>query len=215
MSARSGRLNGSEAATLARVQLETLRTDLWRWTAPHPDWQSTADDGTPTDWAKEVGCVLYVTTGHAIFIDPLAPADDGSFWAWADERCRDREVAVLETIRFHRRSRDAFVERYSASTEAPSPVNAVPFALGDETMYWLVEHRALVPGDLLLVGEDGELSLCPEHWLDELSAKPTAAAAREALAVLLELDVDLVLTSHGGPVREGGHQALVRALAPT
>ena len=196
------------------MQLETLRTDLWRWTAPHPEWRPTDDDGTPTDWAAEVGCVLYVTTGHAIFIDPLAPADDGSFWAWADERCRDREVAVLETTPFHRRSRDAFVERYSASTQPPSPVDALPFALADETMYWLVEHRALVPGDLLLVGEDGELSLCPESWLDDPSAKLTPAAVREALAPLLELDVDLVLTSHGGPVREGGREALARALAP-
>ncbi len=195
------------------MQLETLRTDLWRWTAPHPEWHPTDDDGTPTDWAADVGCVLYVTTGHAIFIDPLAPADDGSFWAWADERCRDREVAVLETIPFHRRSRDAFVERYSASTEPPSPVNAMPFALGDETMYWLSEHRALVPGDLLVVGANGELSLCPEDWLHDLSAKPTLAAVREALAPLLELDVDLVLTSHGGPVREDGREALARALA--
>ena len=208
------RRNHSQDATLAHVQLETLRTDLWRWTAPHPDWRPTGDDGTPTSWPQDVGCVLYVTTDHAVFIDPLAPADDGSFWVWADERCRDRDVAVLETIPFHRRSRDAFVERYSAATKPPSPVDALPFALGDETMYWLVEHRALVPGDLLVAGEDGELSLCPEPWLDHLSAKPSLAAAREALTALLELDIDLVLTSHGGPVREGGRDALARALAP-
>jgi hypothetical protein len=195
------------------VQLETLRTDLWRWTAPHPDW-NPVDDGTPASWPLDVGCVLYLTVDLAVFIDPLAPVDDGAFWSWADERCRDRDVVVLETIRFHRRSRDVFIERYSASTRAPSPVDALPFAVGDETMYWLVEHRALVPGDLLVVGEDGELSLCPEPWLDYLTAKPTAAAAREALAPLLELDVDLVLTSHGGPVREGGREALARALAP-
>ena len=195
------------------MQLETLRTDLWRWTVAHPEWQPVDDDGTPASWPVDVGCVLYLTGGHAVFIDPLAPADDGAFWSWADARCRDREVAVLETIRFHRRSRDVFVERYSASTEPPPPVGALPFPLGDETMYWLAEHRALVPGDLLVAGEDGELSLCPESWLDYLSAKPSAAAAREALAPLLELDVDLVLTSHGGPVREGARDALARALA--
>jgi len=196
------------------VQLETLRSDLWRWTAPHPDWQPTDEDGTPASWPADVGCVLYVTTGHAVFIDPLAPADDGAFWTWADERCRNREVAVLETIPFHRRSRDAFIERYSASTEPPPPVAAIPFALGDETMYWLAEHRALVPGDLLVVGEDGELSLCPDPWLGFLSAKPSPGAVRKALASLLELDIDMVLTSHGGPVREDGHEALARALAP-
>jgi hypothetical protein len=196
------------------VQLETLRTDLWRWTAPHPEWQPTDDDGTPASWPVDVGCVLYVTTGHAVFIDPLAPADDDAFWKWADERCRDREVAVLETIAFHRRSRDAFVERYRAATEPPPPVIALPFPLGEETMYWLVEHRAVVPGDLLVAGEDGELSLCPEPWLEYLSAKPSLDEAREALAPLLELDVELVLTSHGGPVREGGREALALVLAP-
>ena len=158
--------------------------------------------------------MLYVTPRHAVFIDPLAQADDAAFWAWADERCRDRQVAVLETIHFHRRSRDAFVERYSASTEPPSTVDAMPFALGDETMYWLMEHRALVPGDLLVADDEGELSLCPESWFGHLSTKPSADAVRAALAPLLELDVDLVLTSHGRPVRESGSAALARALAP-
>ena len=196
------------------MQLETLRPNLWRWTAPHPDWRPLADDGTPISWPRDVGCVLYVTPGHAVFVDPLADERDRAFWTWADERCRGRAVAVLETIHFHRRSRDAFVERYGASTDPPPPVDALRFALCDETMYWLPEHRALVPGDLLLAGEGGELALCPERWLGYLSAKPSAAEARAALAPLLELDVELVLTSHGGPVLEGAAAALRAALAP-
>ena len=195
------------------MQLETLRTDLWRWTAPHPDWRPEDEDGTPAGWPQDVGCVLYVTDGHAVFIDPLAPAADAPFWTWADERCRGRQVAVLETIHYHRRSREDFVERYRASTQPPPVVDAMPFALAEETMYWLGEHRALVPGDLLLADDAGELSLCPQGWLDDLQAKPSRAAVREALAPLLDLDVGLVLTSHGGPLREDGHAAIARALA--
>lgn len=158
--------------------------------------------------------MLYATASHAVFIDPLAPAQDAAFWVWADDRCRGREVSVLETIHYHRRSRDAFLERYSASTAPPAAVEAIPFDVGEETMYWLPEQRALVPGDLLLAGEDDELSLCPAHWLEELSGRPSLEAVRTALAPLLRLDVEMVLTSHGGPVRRDGHAALARALTP-
>ena len=111
-----------------------------------------------------------------MFIDPLAVADDGAFWSWADDRCRGREVVALETIRFHRRSREAFLARYSAATMAPQ--SAVPPRWGvephslpatEETVFWIPEHRALVPGDVLLGTGGGGLSLCPESWLEELS----------------------------------------------
>jgi hypothetical protein len=196
------------------VQLETLRTDLWRWTAPHPDWQPTDDDGAPTSWAEEVGCVLYVTTDHAVFIDPLAPADDGSFWAWADERCRDRDVAVLETIPFHRRSCEEAISRYQAHTTAPKGVEPRPLPGLPETLYWIPEHRALVPGDSLLGTDDGELQLCPQSWLDELTPRATVAQLRDALRTALRDldDVDLVLVSHWEPVRRDGGAALERAL---
>ena len=81
-----------------------LRPGLWRWTAPHPEWQPADEEGTPASWPRDVGCVLYETGAHGVFIDPLATPDDGAFWSWADERCGGREVAVLETIAFHRRS---------------------------------------------------------------------------------------------------------------
>jgi glyoxylase-like metal-dependent hydrolase (beta-lactamase superfamily II) len=119
---------------------------------------------------------------------------------------------VLETIGFHRRSRDEFVDRFSAATTPPPPVIAHPLPVAEETVYWLPEHRALVPGDTLVSTPDGELSLCPPSWLDYLAGRPELGAVRDALRPLLELDVELVLTSHGEPVRAGGHAALARAL---
>ena len=170
-------------------------------------------------WPRDVACVLYENADCAVFIDPLAVADDGAFWSWADDRCRDREVVVLETIRFHRRSREAFLARYSAATMAlqsavPPRWGVEPHSLRatEETVFWIPEHRALVPGDVLIGTGGGGLSLCPESWLEELSEQPTLAELRAAVGLLRDLDVELVLVSHGDPALSDGRAELARAL---
>lgn len=156
--------------------------------------------------------MLYETDGHAVFIDPLADDGDKEFWAWADARCAGRAVVVVLTLRFHGRSRERFVARFGASDVLPAAVEALAFAALDETMYWIPEHRALIPGDRLLGDGGGGLALCPQSWFRYLARPPTREQLREELAVLLELDVSLVLTSHGEPVLVGGDAALARAL---
>jgi hypothetical protein len=118
---------------------------------------------------------------------------------------------VLETIHFHRRSRDEFTARYDAGTVAPAGVVARHFPLAEETIYWLPDRRALIPGDTL-IERDGELSLCPQSWLEYLDAKPARAAVAAALRELCALDVELVLVSHGEPVAGAARAALARAL---
>jgi len=154
-----------------------------------------------------------------VFIDPLVPADEAAFWSWADDRCRGREVVALETIGYHRRSREAVLARYSAATLAPGA--AAPAHWGvephrlpatDETVFWIPEHRALVPGDVLIGTGGGGLSLCPESWLEELSEQPTLADLRAAVGVLYDLDIELVLVSHGDPALGDGRAELARAL---
>jgi hypothetical protein len=156
--------------------------------------------------------VLYETADCAVFFDPLAGEDDAALWNWADERCRGREVVVLETVIYHRRSREQFLARYSASTTAPPTVRGHAIPAADETIYWIAEHRAIVPGDLLIGTGGGALALCPESWLEGLSGRPTLAEVREALGVLRDLDADLVLVSHGDPALGDGRAALARAL---
>jgi hypothetical protein len=185
---------------------------VWRWTTPHPGWRQSPP-GSGGDWPREVGCVLYETGEHAVWIDPLEPADDPSFWDWADARCRERTVSVLLTIGFHKRSRERFVARYDACAVAPAGVQALAFPALDETMYWLSAQQVLVPGDRLLGAGGGELALCPQSWLRYIDPPPTLAQMREQLGVLAELDVDAVLVSHGEPVLAGGRAALARALA--
>jgi len=108
------------------------------------------------------------------------------------------------------------VQRYGASSSRvkrslPAGVESIVLRGARETMFWLPEHRTLVPGDRILGAPDGGLTLCPESWLywvrvdrDEL---------RTLLQPLLELPIERVLVSHGNPVLSGGAAALRRCLS--
>ncbi|MGH2995088.1 MAG: hypothetical protein ACRDON_04410 [Gaiellaceae bacterium] len=195
-----------------------LAPGLWRWTAPHPDWEPSPAPGSPADWPRDVGCVFYEAPGAAVFIDPLLPPDPTPLWRKLDQRVGQYErAAVLTTIGFHRRSRDAFVERYGATTSRakrtlPEGVTSIPIRGAGETMFWLPGSRALVPGDRILGAADGGLRLCPESWLRYLPSGMTQRELGRALRPLLELPVEMVLVSHGEPVLSGGREALASAL---
>ena len=50
------------------LPVEKIRDGLWRWTAPHPDWEPGGG------WEKDVGCVYYEGPDAVVLIDPLVPA---------------------------------------------------------------------------------------------------------------------------------------------
>jgi hypothetical protein len=190
---------------------------LWRWTAPHPDWNPGAKPGSPADWERDVGSVLYETPAAAVFFDPLLPHEPEAFWEWADGRIAGRAVHVLTTIGWHRRSRDAFVERYAASvsrakSKLPRGVESFVLRAAGETVFWIPEHGALIAGDRILGAPGGGLRLCPESWLRYLPSGLTRAGLKDLLGPLLELPVERVLVSHGEPVLSGGADALRRAV---
>jgi hypothetical protein len=165
-----------------------------------------------------VGSVLYTNDEGAVFIDPQLPPKPDAFWPWADERVGNRKTAVLTTIKWHRRSRDAFAVRYSASTSRAKPnlphrVESFRLRRAGETVFWLPGPRALVPGDRILGAEGGGLRLCPESWLRYLGTGMTIAKLKEQLRPLLELPIEHVLVSHGEPVIGNGARALSEALA--
>jgi len=198
--------------------VKPIAPGLWRWTAPHPDWVPAATAGSPADWEHDVGSVLYETPGAAVFFDPLLPPDTDAFWAWADERVAGRPVTVLTTIGWHRRSRAAFVARYGASVSRakrsrPAGVESLVLRGAGETVFWLPEHRALVPGDRILGRSGGGLRLCPDSWLRYLPSGIGRRELAERLRPLLDLPVERVLVSHGKPVLHGGRAALAEALA--
>jgi hypothetical protein len=200
--------------------LDELRPGLWRWTARHPDAVDDPKPGSPADWAPDVGCVACAAPETLVVVDPLVPGGaEEEFLARMDELVARHgpRVVVLTTIGFHRRSRAVLVERYGASTSRakttlPAGVRAVPIRRAGETMVWLEEHRALVPGDRLLGDDAGGLRLPPPSWLRYLPSGMTIDELRAALAPLRELPVEMVLVSHGAPVLRDGARAIERAL---
>jgi hypothetical protein len=164
--------------------------------------------------------VAYAARDALVLVDPLVPADRSDLHEEVDELVRrhGKPVVILTTLQFHRRSREELAARYGASTSRakkalPEGVETIQVRGAGETMVWLPEHGALIPGDRLLGGDGGGLRLCPESWLRYLPSKMTQAELRKALRPLLDLPVEMVLVSHGEPVLRGGRKALGRALA--
>lgn len=169
-----------------------------------------------------VGSVLYELPDTFVFIDPLLPGADAraEFLRWLDARVGSRPVSVLTTNRWHRRDRTFIAARYRGNSDRawnrlPAGVHEYPLRGAGEVLYWLPGVSTLVPGDRLL-GVEGEragldLRVCPESWLEDVSADRAEVAAR--MRPLLELPIERVLVSHGAPVLHAGHGALVRAIA--
>lgn len=200
--------------------LRELRHGLFRWTARHPDAETDPQPGSPADWGPDVGSVAYAARDALVLVDPLVPADRSDLGRELDElvRSHSRPVVILTTLQFHRRSRKELAARYGASTSRakkalPEGVETIQIRGAGETMVWLPEHRALIPGDRLLGGDSGGLRLCPESWLRYLPSKMKQAQLRKALRPVLDLPVEMVLVSHGEPVLSGGREALAKALS--
>ena len=201
-------------------ELTELAPGLYRWTAIHPDAVPAPEPAGPADWGPYVASVAYAAPKALVLVDPLVPADRPKLQAALDAlvESHDRPVAILTTLKWHRRSRDELAERYGAATSRakgalPEGVETVTIAGAGETMVWLPEPRALVPGDRLLGDDAGGLRLCPDSWLRYLPSGMRQAELREALRPLLDLPVELVLVAHGEPVLKGGRAAIARALA--
>jgi hypothetical protein len=199
--------------------LRELRPGLYRWTARHPDAEADPQLGSPADWGPDVGSVAYAARDALVLVDPLVPEDRVDLQTALDDLVRrhEQQVVILTTLQFHRRNREELAARYDASTSRakkvlPEGVETVQIRGAGETMVWLPEHGALVPGDRLLGGDSGGLRLCPESWLRYLPSKMTQTQLRKALRPLLDLPVEMVLVSHGKPVLSSGREALVRAL---
>ena len=190
--------------------MQQVASGLWRWTTPHPDWEAPKQEDDPADWPRDVGSVAYETTETLVLIDPLIA--NGNFAALDEVAEKSKGVAILTTLEFHRRSSDEVAQRYAATTTPPDGVDAIEIRGAGETIYWIPEHGALVPGDRLLGDRPPGLRLCPESWLRYLPGF-TQDDLRTALRPLLDLPVEMVLVSHGEPVLHDGRAELERALS--
>jgi glyoxylase-like metal-dependent hydrolase (beta-lactamase superfamily II) len=188
---------------------------LWHWEAPHPAWKPGEDwDEMVSSYAIDDGRLL-------LLFDPLAVPGE------IEGLAGGREAAVVLTDPWHARDTRTLVAQLGATLYAPppdegdpNPLEATVFRAGErlpvgveafpgfepnDLVLWVEGSRAVVAGDTLIDRGNG-LEL-PEDWLRE---GVTRKEIVEGLQPLLDLPVELVLATHGGPTNKA---ALERALA--
>jgi hypothetical protein len=191
------------------VEAVRIADGLWRWTAPHPNWENWPGHER---WPREVGCVYYEAEGATVLIDPLVPAgEEDAFFRHldADIERRGLPVVILLTAKWHSRSADEFAARYGARIGGalPAGVEEIPILGADERQvaYFIRPHAALVVAEVFQVDVDGELFLCRSPALrrpDELEA---------SVDRLMALPVERLLVSHGEPVLEDASARMAAA----
>ena len=208
-----------------------LADGLWRWTVYYEEWRDTVG----CVYYEAPDAIVLIDP-----LVPAEASEAKRFWEALDRDVARvaLPVHVYVTVFWHVRSAGEIVGRYDGTLHAPSRARAANekragvarqsvFRPGDalpggvealatgrstEVVYWIPEHRALVPGDVLLGAEGGGLRLCPPSWLP---ASVTHAKLREALKPLLDLPVERVLVSHGEPVTAAAGARLREALTHT
>jgi glyoxylase-like metal-dependent hydrolase (beta-lactamase superfamily II) len=202
--------------------MEEIRSGLWTWTAPHPEWTPESDG--PEGWEQEVRSYALDAGDSLVLFDPLVEASR------VEELAARRPVVVVLTCHWHLRSAAELVEALGAVVHAP-PTQArdielatIPYAVGDdlpgdvepcaggysdECTLWIRKHGALVAGDVFLGGQRG-FRVQPDSWLAE---ELTHDLLRERLQPLLDLPLEMLLPTHGDPIVEDARGTLERALS--
>ena len=191
--------------------------------------------GSLEEAREDVGSLYCETEDGVVLVDPLVPPEDAErFFGALDREVYGQQVHLLVTIFWHTRSAAELVARYNARVWAPTTSRAAvarrsgvvtdAFRPGDrlpggieafrtarstEVVYWIPQHAALVPGDVLLGADGGGVRMCPESWLP---GKTGHAELAESLRPLLDLPLERILVSHGEPVLTRGRAALAAAL---
>lgn len=184
------------------MDVQELAPGLWRWTAPHPEWEPNED------WEEDVSCVYYEAPDSVVLFDPQLPPERETFFAALD-RDVDRlglPVVILLTASWHDRSSAEVAARYGARIGGvPDGIDEHPFPEAEESVFWLPQHATLIAGDVL--NGDGK-----GGFVVFGGDEATTTYLRTALPALLELPVERILVSHGEPVLENGLAALEAAL---
>jgi glyoxylase-like metal-dependent hydrolase (beta-lactamase superfamily II) len=197
------------------TDVDEVRQGVWHWQAAHPDWK------LGEDWGELVSSYAIEDDRRLLLFDPLSLPGE------LEDRAALRETTIVLTCPWHRRDAVGIADRLNATLYVPPPdegdSDAVPgivFRAGDrlpvgveafagfepnDLVLWVESHRVVVAGDTLIDRGSG-LEL-PGDWLREGVA---VEEIQEALRPLLELPVEYVLATHGGPF---DRDALESALA--
>ena len=219
--------------------MRELRPGLWHWTAPHPDWQPTEpwdervssyavgagdrllliDPLAPPDellerakgkdtailltapWHERDAQSLVERLGTPVFAPPPDTAEDlmQKFGITA-EQAGDGSPDLV----WLRTGEADKAHWYGAGDRLPFGAEAFPGREHNDLVLWIESHRAVVAGDTLVEFGSG-LEINP-RWL---RPEVTREQVVDGLRPLLDLPVEHVLATHGGPTDQA---ALERAL---
>ena len=220
--------------------MRELRSGLWHWEAPHPDWEPSEP------WSPAVSSYAIDDGERLLLFDPIAPP------AEIDELAADRETMVVLTAPWHERDTQSLVERLGVPVYTPLPdsaeylmrtygITAEQAGDGSPDLVWLLrenkgEAHPYSAGDLLPFGVEAFPGHKPNDtvlWIEShravisgdtladfgqgpqinerwLRDGITREQVAEGLRPLLALPVEHLLATHGGPHERA---ALERALA--
>ena len=187
--------------------MREVRTGVWHWEATHPEWEPEVD----WDEGHRAVSSYAIDDGERVLLfDPLSTPSE------IEELATDRETAIVLTSPWHRRDALTLAKRLSAPIHVPPPdppdpdpvpgqvfkagdrlpvgVEAFPGREPNDLMLWIESRKALVAGDTLV--DRGRGLEFPIDWVPE-GVSPDEVL--KGLRPLLELPVELVLLTHGGP----------------
>lgn len=220
--------------------MRELETGIWHWEAPHPDWAGPENEALrqrlvamgekPNEATRGVVSSYAIRDDERLLLfDPLAVPRE------IEEVAAGRDQVVVLTCPWHERDTRNLVERlgvpvftprpdegtpdvawllggdrsdahlYMAGERLPVGVEVLPGSLPNDVVLWVESRCAVIAGDTLV--DFGNGLEIPVEWLP---AGVTREQVAEGLRPLLELPVEVVLATHGGPT---GKTALERALA--
>ena len=220
--------------------MRELRHGLWHWQAPHPQWESGEPwDPNVSSYAIDDGArlLLYDPLGVPSELEALATERETAIVLTAPWHERDAESLVQrlgvpvytplpDSAQFLMDTYGITAEQagdgspdvvwllregkgearvYSSGDQLPFGSDVFPGHKANDTVHWIESHRVVISGDTLVdFGQGLEIN---ERWLRPGVTREEIA---EGLRPLLELPVERVLATHGGPF---DRTALERALS--
>lgn len=191
--------------------MREVAAGVWHWQAAHPEWNAS-------EWPQIVSSYAIDDGNRVLVFDPIAPPDE--LVKLAD----GRDLVVVLTNPWHERDTRAFVEKhnppvfladpgpgspdvawlmsgeagephlYTADGGLPAGVDAAfPGREPNDFVLWIASRRTVVAGDTL-VDFGGGLEI-HEPWLWTTTREQVVGRLRP----LLDLPVEHVLATHGGP----------------
>ena len=216
--------------------MREVQSGVWHWEAPHPDWAGPENEvfrqrlAAPNEAARGLVSSYAIDDGERLLLfDRLAVSRE------IEELAAGRESVVVLISPWHERDTESLVagldapvftpppdegspdvawllsatkraaHLYSAGDRLPVGVEVFPGRLPNDVVLWIESSRAVIAGDTLV--DFGQGLEIPVEWLP---ADVTREQVAKDLEKLLDLPVEVVLATHGGPTDRA---ALAHALA--